>query len=166
TEGLPAPLRLAGFGLALLSVWLVSRTNSTIYLRELALPVAAGIGFGAFLTLLAFASERAVFWPLVAARVASSSVLIPLALATSSLHAERVRLPLIAVTGLLDAGGNALYALAAQFGRLDIAAVLSSLYPAGTVLLARLILKEDMSRAQWIGLGAALLAIGLITVGG
>lgn len=73
-----------------------------------------------------------------------------------------MHLPLVALVGVMEVGGNAFYALAAHTGRLDVAAVISSLYPATTVWLAWLILKERITRAQSVGIVAALAAIILI----
>jgi drug/metabolite transporter (DMT)-like permease len=164
-EGLPGGLQLAGFGLALGAVWLLSRGPDSVRLRSraLALPLLAGLGFAFFLILIDHASERAVLWPLVAARLASLALLAPLTLwrRRGSLLA-RDTLPLVALVGLFDGGGNAFYALAAQAGRLDVAAVLGSLYPASTLLLARLILKESLSSRQWLGALMALAAVLLI----
>lgn len=164
-EGFPAGQQLLGFGLAFVAVWLVSRTGdgNGIQPRELILPLAAGLGFGIFLTLMERASTTAVLWPLAAARFASSCVLFLVVLFTRSLSKLSLgQLPLMVLAGTLDTGGMAFYALATQLGRLDTAAVLSSLYPAVTVLLARFLLAEHLTRRQWLGVVAALVAVVLI----
>jgi drug/metabolite transporter (DMT)-like permease len=164
-EGLPGGPQLAGFGLALSAVWLLSRGPGSVRLhsRTLGLPFLAGVGFAIFLILIDRASERVVLWPLVVARLVSLSLLLPLVLwrGRGSLPARR-ELPLVTLVGILDSGGNAFYALAAQAGRLDVAAVLGSLYPASTLLLARLILKERLAPWQWLGAVVAVAAVLLI----
>ena len=68
----------------------------------------------------------------------------------------------VLLCGALDAAGNAFFVLAGQSGRLDMAAILSSLYPASTVMLAALLLGERVMRTQVYGIVAAIVAIGLI----
>jgi drug/metabolite transporter (DMT)-like permease len=164
-EGLPGTLTLCGFLLALVAVWLIARTgHDAIDVNRLGLPIVAGFGFGLFIVIIGRASENAVFWPLVAARVASLLVLPFVAAANGqSIWPARAALLPIAIAGAFDAGGNAFLVMAAHAGRLDVAAVLSSLYPAGTVLLAWLILKERIARWQFAGLLTALAAIVAIT---
>jgi drug/metabolite transporter (DMT)-like permease len=164
-EGLPGGQQLLGFGLAFVAVWLVSRTGdgNGIELRQLILPLTAGLGFGLFLTVMERAGETAVLWPLTAARFASSCLLFLVVILTRSLARLSVgQVPLMLVAGVFDTAGMAFYTLAAQVGRLDTAAVLSSLYPAATVLLARFVLKEQLTRRQWLGVVVALAAVALI----
>lgn len=164
-EGVPAAQQLLGFGVALVAVWLISRTGggARVQVRELILPFLAGLGFAFFLIAIGRVSETAVLWPLVAAKSSSLvAVLVVAALARQWQRVDAGQVPLMALAGLLDTGGNAFYALAARAGRLDTAAVLSSLYPAATVLLARLLVKEQIARTQWLGVIAALLAVVLI----
>jgi drug/metabolite transporter (DMT)-like permease len=77
---------------------------------------------------------------------------------------EKSAWPLLVMNGFLDVSGNFLYILASQMGRLDVAAILGSLFPASTVVLAALILKERVSRLQLFGILLALIAIVLMTV--
>ena len=165
-EGWPGALKLMGFALALIAVWFVSRTeNATAHVNELGLATVAGICFGAFFICIHRASETGVFWPLVAARFTSLTALSIVATVTHQPRLpDKPHLPLIALVGVMEVGGNAFYALAARAGRLDVAAVISSLYPAGTVWLAWLILKERITRLQTVGIVAALAAIVLIAI--
>jgi drug/metabolite transporter (DMT)-like permease len=164
-EGIPALSQLLGFGLALCAVWLITRPGggSRIQVRTLALPLLAGLGFGVFFILIDHVSAAAVLWPLAAARAASVLVLLVAVILTRQpARPVASQIPLILMSGLFDTGGTAFYALAARAGRLDIAAVLGSLYPAVTVVLARLVLKERISRPQGLGLALAMIAVILI----
>ena len=164
-EGMPGLPQLLGFGLALCAVWFITRAGngSSTQVRDLVLPVVAGLGFGVFFILIGHVSAAAVLWPLAAARVASVLALLVVVLLTRQpARPAAGQMPLILMSGLFDTGGNAFYALAARTGRLDIAAVLSSLYPAVTVILAWLILKERLSRTQGVGLALAMIAVLLI----
>jgi drug/metabolite transporter (DMT)-like permease len=164
-EGLPTAPQFAGFGLALVAVWLVSRNNgaSKAGMRELILPLMAGMGFAIFLIAIGRVSDGAILWPLAGARLSSLSLVLVVAILMRQARAPAGgQWPFLVLVGLFDTAGNAFYALAAQAGRLDVAAVLGSLYPATTVMLARFFLKEQISGRQWIGVAAALAAVVLI----
>jgi len=75
-----------------------------------------------------------------------------------------VGIAIIIMVGIFDAGGNALYAMAARTGRLDIASVLGSLFPVSTIFLAWIILKEKLASIQWVGVILALIAIVFIAL--
>ena len=166
TKGLPPELQLLGFGLGLVSIWFLSRPEP-LGGRPAGLGMAllAGLGFGGFFTLLDQVGEGAVFWPLVAGRLAACVLMLIFALSTRRPVITRVfPFGLLALAGILDVGGNLFFLLAIQSGRLDITAVLASFYPAVTAILARIIAREEMARLQVIGVFAAVLAIVLITV--
>ena len=164
-EGAPSPLQLAGFGVALAAVWFLASAGDryAVYGREVWMGALSGVGFALFFILIDQAGEESIFWPLIAARVGSIS-LLALFLTTRRRwrFPSRGQLPVIALTGILDTLGNALFVLATQVGRLDVATMLASLYPASTVLLARVILKERLTSQQWLGVVMALLALMLI----
>jgi drug/metabolite transporter (DMT)-like permease len=166
-EGMPGAVRLAGFATALLGIGLVSGAagvEEKVSRQGFLLACLAGVGFGGFFILIAQVEPGKVFTPLLIARI--------VALCVALLMLRIYRLPLPALTanstallaGMLDAGGNIFYLLARQFVRLDVAAVLASLYPVTTVILARIVLRENISRSQWGGVVLCLSAIVLITI--
>jgi len=166
-EGLPSGTQLLGFMLALIGVWLLSKTGSKskINVREITYPLIAGLFFGLFFILIDQLSGNAILWPLAAARIASVVVIIVIALTMRVRELPAVsQFPIIALAGLLDVGGNVFFALATTLGRLDIAAVLASFYPASTVMLAYAILKERLTIWQWFGISLALVAVVLISL--
>jgi drug/metabolite transporter (DMT)-like permease len=169
-DGLPGGWTFAGILLALGAVWLIAqseggRENAAVRMNEIILPLVAGIVFGMYFVFMHQASREAFFWPIVASRLASTAGILAYAL-ISRQHwvPERKQWPLIALSGVLDVSGNAFYVLAGQIGRLDVAAVLGSLYPGPTVLLAGVFLRERLNRLQLVGILAALVAIVLMTL--
>jgi drug/metabolite transporter (DMT)-like permease len=163
-NGLPTMVQAAGFGLALAGVWLLSRPEGVGGRPPgLGLALVSGLGFGGFLILIAQASQSTVLWPLAVSKAASLATMLMAALSTRRMERVPTRLlPLVLLAGILDVGGNAFFMLAAHLGRLDVAAVLSSLYPASTVLLAGVLLREGVSRTQAAGIAIALVAIPMI----
>ena len=166
TEGLPQALQLVGFGVALVGIWLLSRPEPLGGRPEgLGMAILAGLGFGCFFTALGQIGPDADFWPLVAGRVAACGVMLAFMLLTHRpLRLRQAPLRLLTLAGLLDVAGNLFFLLAIQNGRLDVTSVLASLYPAVTALLARLTIDEHLTVPQLAGVGAAVLAIVLITV--
>jgi drug/metabolite transporter (DMT)-like permease len=165
------PWATAGIALALAAVVLVSAEGGLSALRTarptaLAPALVAGAAFGIFFVLLDRTSDDSGLTPLVAARLASVALVVSIALAgKQSLRVTRPALPLAAASGVGDMTANALFLLATQSdGQLAITGVLASLYPASTVLLAQLLLRERLAGAQAAGLGAAVAAVVLITL--
>jgi uncharacterized membrane protein len=165
-DGLPGIWVLSGFVLALVSVWLISGGKGlNIRYENLRLPITAGIAFGVFFIFMERASQTTLLWPLIAVRIVSVSTMLGYALLTrQDWIPKRESIIPILLSSVLDTLGNALYALSARTGRLDVAAVLSSLYPGATVLLAWVFLKERLSRIQAIGVLLAIGAIILLTL--
>ncbi len=165
TRGLPRQVQLAGFGVALVGIWLLSRPERLSGSpKGLGMALLAGLGFGGFFIGLAQVGENAVFWPLAAGRAASLLVILAfMGLTHRPVSLRHGPLGLFTLAGLLDVGGNLFFLLAIQIGRLDVTAVLGSLYPAVTAAIALWALKERMTRLQALGVGAAVLAIMLIT---
>ncbi|MFI7128572.1 EamA family transporter [Nonomuraea sp. NPDC050153] len=159
---------LVGVALALCAVLLVSQDKSTDRRGSLAsvlTALAAGAGFGGFFILLSMAPPEAGLWPLVGARMSSITTVALLALITRrALRPAPGSLHIIVAAGVLDMVANVLYLLAQRDGLLSLVAVLVSLYPASTLLLARQVLGERLRSIQVTGVACALGAVALIAV--
>lgn len=175
-EGSPGTLRIAGFLVAGAAIWLIAAgpnaeakpaSTGTIWLA-----IAAGTGFGIYFVALKMAGTAGVFWPMATARIGSlttcSIALVITIFAakpganTGHLNRRAVRWALS--TALLDTSGNLLFIAATRAGRLDVASVLASLYPASTILLAAWMLRERPTRRQGIGMAIAAAAVIMITL--
>ncbi len=164
TAGFPGYRHAFGFVLAGVGVWLISRTEDGAGRPEgVGLAVLSGIGFAGFYLCIQKAGQGSALWIAGASRFASLLVTSACMLAGKQLRVlPRAVLSYAAIAGCLDATGSFLFVRAEQSGRLDMAVVLSSLYPAITVLLARIFLREHFSRNRTIGMVAALAAIPMI----
>jgi len=166
-EGWPTTVQFVGFGIALIAIWLIALPSGGVGRpRGLGLAILAGVGFGIYLICSKQAAHEAIYWPLVTARAASIVEMLIIVTVTGKPWKPPWKLlPWLMLAGACDSGGNALFMYAVRLGRLDVATVLSSLYPASTVLLARVILKEQISLVQTVGMIAALIAVPLIAAG-
>jgi drug/metabolite transporter (DMT)-like permease len=175
-EGSPGLLRLVGFVVAGIAIWLVAAgPNPEAKAAERGtfwLAVVGGVGFGVYFVALKFAGSAGVIWPLATARMGSLAVCSVLVAGTSlkaNAGVMKVRLTRAVVAWamggvLLDTSGNLLFIAATRAGRLDVAAVLASLYPASTILLAAWTLRERPTRRQGLGMAVAAAAVVMITV--
>jgi drug/metabolite transporter (DMT)-like permease len=175
----PTPLALAGICCALVAVVLISASAAPAAVEAplarkpprallppgIASALASGTAFGIFFIILAKTHADAGLFPLLGTRLASLGILALGALVLRrSLRIWRPGLRTIVIAGVLDMLANVLYVVAAHRGELSIVAVLTSLYPAGTVALAALILRERLMRVQWIGVAAAFAGVICISL--
>jgi drug/metabolite transporter (DMT)-like permease len=131
----------------------------------LRLPLFSGVCFGAYFILIHQGSHAATIWPMIAARSTGSFILFLFAVANHQMHWPDRRIGvLVLLNAAGDIAGNTFFILSGQVGRLDVAAVLGSLYPGTTVLLAGVFLHERLNRSQWLGILAALGAIVLLAI--
>ena len=155
-----ASLAGAGFGLQL--VWLHAAAAAGMPVRGLAEPGSSFAPILQALLLSRLGGATVALATLLIARARHRTRLLPPAIGPAG-PLQSLPLPaLAALAGLLDTGGNGFYMLSSLAGRLDVAAVLSSLYPGGTILLAALFLHERATRLQALGMGCALVAVALI----
>jgi drug/metabolite transporter (DMT)-like permease len=170
-EGAPSRWSILGFALAILAIWLIARpeapgeNDESGHPKGVAAAALAGVGFAGFYLCIHQATGSPT-WVAAISRIGSFIATSIAILATRApLQLNRSATTFGALAGCLDIIGDALFILASQHGRLDEAVVITSLYPAVTVLLARIVLKEHFSRWKFVGLLAALAAVPLIAAG-
>jgi drug/metabolite transporter (DMT)-like permease len=165
-EGIPHSIALIGFFLAGLGIWLISRPEAHITRPQgLGMAFIAGLGFAGFFICINRTGNSSVLWSSAHSRLASLILVALLVLARRGSHALDARDAARALfAGALDVTGTAFFIRADQTGRFDAAVVLVSLYPAVTVLLARLFLKEHFTRWKTVGILAALAAVPMIAM--
>ncbi|MBS1821875.1 MAG: DMT family transporter [Acidobacteria bacterium] len=187
-DGSPGWMRMAGFVIAGCAIWMIAAgenpeavpaSTGTMWLA-----VGSGAGFGVYFVALKYAAAGGLIWPMATARIGSlttcSVVLLATAVAanphlriempgTRRIGGRRIWLPRRAVfwalaTAMGDTSGNLLFMAATRAGRLDVASVLASLYPASTILLAAWALHERPTRRQGLGMLVAAAAVVMITL--
>jgi drug/metabolite transporter (DMT)-like permease len=175
-EGSPGLLRVVGFLVAGGAIWLIAAGDNAeatpADTGTFWLAVGGGVGFGVYFVALKLAGTTGVIWPLATARMGSLStctlMLLILSLAKKTGGAKVVVTRKVMFwamsTALLDTSGNLLFIEATRMGRLDVAAVLASLYPASTILLAAWMLRERPTRRQGLGMVVAAAAVVMITI--
>jgi drug/metabolite transporter (DMT)-like permease len=172
----PGVVALSGVVIALFAVALVSSSQEESDREEVARrrfnqpgmtdALVAGFGFGTFFIFLSHAGHDSGLWPLVGTKASSITLVLVAAVAARvPRRAPAGTLPTILIAGVLDVTANVLYLVASRLGLLSLVAVLTSLYPASTVLLARLVLRERMSRVQVAGLVLVVTGVALIAGG-
>lgn len=169
----PAAMTFAGIALAIVAIVLVSQSSDggpgtpgeadERRTRAFFLAVLSGVVIGFFFVALSRTSSQAGLWPLVVARAVSVALFAVIAFWTSkSIRIPAAILGIVVAGGALDMLANFLYLLASRAGPLSVVVTLASLYPASTVLLARLVLHERLSARQWVGVMCALVAVAII----
>jgi uncharacterized membrane protein len=168
----PSTLAAVGVGVAIASIALLSQVPAASRSdtpptrgsgRGVRVALASGLAIGGFLAAVAQTTAAAGLWPLVASRSVSVALFAGLAFGTGRpAGVPRAAMPAALACGGLDMAANALYLVAVRQGQLALVATLASLYPASTVLLARIVLGERLGRWQQVGVAGAVLAIVLI----
>ena len=184
-DGLPTPLTASGLAMGLGAIWLITHSpaeQQAMHANGGSKPrqpdakparcrhppppagALAGLGFGAQLILFKFAAGGSLLWVMTSARAAGVAAML-LVLVVLPPKAPWRGFWLFGISaGSLDTLGNLFYIQTTRFGRLDVAAMVCSLYPAGTILLAALVLREWPTPRQLAGIALALAAVALLSV--
>jgi drug/metabolite transporter (DMT)-like permease len=186
-NGSPGTMKLVGFALAGVAIWLIAAgpSEQRQSAGTMGLAVAAGTGFGVYFVALKMAGVAGVVWTMATARVGSLSVCLAMGVGMWVMERSgqdsrsspktamdgarsftgsfgKAVVLWVGSTAVLDTSGNMIFVAATRAGRLDVAAVLASLYPASTILLAAWILKERLTLRQGLGMGVAAAAVVLV----
>lgn len=156
-----------GIAVGAVAVIMVSQVHEDaphpVSLRVLLLSIGAGVFISVFLVALERAPEDSGLWPLVVVRIVTSALLVGAALTSRVLsRPPRDVLWLGATSTLLDVAATAAFMLATREGLLTVVAVITALYPAATVIMARVMLKEHLQVLQRVGLGLAVVSVTVL----
>ncbi len=168
----PGVVALIGIVMALVAIGVVAGsaaeptdTSRMDRATEIRCGLGAAVGFGFYLILLSETSDGAGLWTAVAARATPVVVLlVVLGAMRRPLLVSRDAAPLVTLSGITDAGANALLLVAVRQGLLSVVAPVANLYPAVTVILARALGHEKIDRFRMIGLGLAVASLVLIAL--
>lgn len=167
----PSTTALAGATLCLPAILLLTWEGSAEEHQRKSIKTAlvygvlAGCGFGVFFTAISRSSPGSGAWPLVAARIASlTAFIIAMIVSRQPFRIERSALAPTLIAGASDMGANILFLLASQSGMLSLVAIITSLFPAPTVILARVVLHQRIPPVRLVGLVLALAGVGLISI--
>jgi len=165
--GWPGSMTTAGLAVGLAAIWMISQSQSAsgsgTPARALILGACAGTGFGAQLILFKLGAEGGVLWALTSGRIAGAAAILLTVVIVRPKGGWRGFWLAGIISGCLDTLGNLFYMMASQTGRLEVAAVICSMYPAGTIILAGIILRERPTNRQIAGMGLALVAVALLS---
>jgi drug/metabolite transporter (DMT)-like permease len=179
SEGSPGVLRLVGFFVAAGAIWMIAAgpneagtdaLGRSAVSGTMGLAVMAGAGFGIYFVALKMAGSAGPVLTMAMARVGSIGVCAVMLASVLIKEGEgKIRITWAAMrwvllTALMDTTGNMLFVAATRAGRLDVASVLASLYPASTILLAAWTLKERPTKRQGLGMAVAGAAVVMITL--
>jgi len=164
-------LQLLGMGLALVGIVLASRASDHSGSSEgklasgVGFAALAALGFGGFFVLIHQASTYDVLWAGTIQRLTGVCIMLVVVLALRpNLKVGWPRVPALLVIGALDTAANVLYGAASTMGLVSVSAVLASLYPVMTVVLARFVLRERLSPSQGTGVVCALAGVAFIAM--
>jgi drug/metabolite transporter (DMT)-like permease len=176
SEGSPGVMRMIGFVVAGVAIWMIAAGENAeaqpVDRGTAWLAAMAGVGFGVYFVALKMAGSAGVIWPMATARMGSLSlcsvmllaVLIRRAPGEAGVRLTQRVVAWVVAAAVLDTSGNMLFIAATRAGRLDVAAVLASLYPASTILLAAWTLSERPTRRQGVGMAVVAAAVVMITL--